>query len=669
MSKPKTKVSPPKRRLVTKDPGALEKPWFDLKDDEMAQAVHDIVQDLKREQLHRVKTYVRNLERFERRKLGGYGAAGYVEEFSPEDEDRLGLIRSAVSHAVADIYAPQKPKAQFQTLGASWDTRRRAYRLDRIEEGILNQRVGRWLNMWAFMHNDVCPEIALQGCAPVKITADVARERIVHRLVPYPNLFFDSAEGREPQTLFEIEPIDVTAAQRQFKKLRPSALLAAKEWEWDRVGKRTTRKRVTRQIEVIHAWRLPFGPDAPGVWCTTIGGELVEKGQWDAPDFPFIFPMWEPHRDSPWASGIADEAGDRAAEVSDLDLRYAVRARLAAFKCRYYKTDTVEKEDLEQNDALVNIPFTGDIPPQESLVPPFSPLELDYRNRKLDDFWDVIGLSRVSAAARREQGVSSGIAIMTLNDTKSGRQLPKAKRFEDCFPQLAQQHVWRLREIAKNNKALVIKLPGRKLMQDIKWESADVDDDAYSVTIGAASAVPHDPHGRQQWVATMFESGLLSPETAKFMIGNPDPDAALDVDRAEEDYIDDLIAYYQNADEETFDGPRDYETPEGMIRNKPRALERFAAAWFRARQDARGLNDDERKKAEFNIQLLTRYIEELDALIKRQMEFESAMQHGQPAPAGTGPMGVSAGPQQLPPGAAPPALPPGAAPPGAPVAA
>lgn len=641
------------------DRGTADEPWYDLRPKDMAQAVHDIAQDLKNEQVWRRDRYVRNLEKFERRKLGGYGAAAYVQDFSPEDEDRLGLIRSSVCHAVADIYAPQKPKAQFQTLGASWDTRRRAYRLDRIEEGILNQRVGRWLNVWAFMHNDVCPEIALQGVGPVKITADRARERIHHRLVPHPNLLFDPAEGRDPRSLFELEPIDANQALRQFKGLKRSAIDSAKEWDWDRIGKRATRQRVTRQIEMIHAWCLPFGPDSPGVWCTTIGGEMVEHGQWDAPDFPFIFPMWEPHRDSPWAAGIADEAGDRAKEVSDLDLRYAVRARLAATKFRYYKTDTIDPADLEQNDALVNIPFSGDVPPVESMTPPFSPLELDYRNRKLDDFWDVIGMSRVSASARREPGVSSGIAIMTLNDTKSGRQLPKAKRFEDCFPLLAQQHVWRIRELAEKNRSLMLKLPGRRLMREIKWSEADVDDDAYSVTIGAASAIPHDPAGRQQWVATMFEAGLLSPETAKFMIGNPDPDAALDVDRAEEDYIDDLIAFYQNADEESFDGPRDYETPEGMIRNKPRALERFAAAWFRARQDARGLDEDERAKADFNIQLLTRYIEELDSLIKREMEFASAMQHGQPAPPGTGPMGVASGPQAP---AAPPAAPAGAPP-------
>lgn len=640
-------------RQMVRSAGSHGDPWYTLPKKEMAVEVDAIVQDLKKEQEGRRIRYVRNLERFERRHMSGFGADAYFSSTEWEDSDRLGLIRSAVTSAVAEIYAPQKPKPQFQTLGASWEARRRAYRLDRICEGILNSRVGRWLNVWSFMLNDVATELALQGVAPVKVTANVREERIHHRLIPHPYIFFDPAEGREPRNLFQIEPIDANKILQQFPKFNPAWIDGAREWDWDRLSKtRTTRTRVVRQVELVWAYSLPDGPDDPGVWIATIGQHVAGMGQWDAPKFPFVFPMWEPHRDSPWASGIADEAGDHAEEVSDLDLRYAIRARLAAKKRVWYVTDSVQEEDLELNDAEVAIPYTGAAPPTETLLPPFTDLELNYRNRKIGDFWERLGLSQISAAARREQGISSGIAIMTLNDTKAGRQLPKAKRYEDSFPELGQQYVYRLREIAKSSdrekRALIIKLPGRRLMADMEWDKADIDDDRYSVTLGAASAVPHDPAGRQQWVATMFEAGLISPETAKTMIGNPDPDAAMDIDKAEEDYIDDLIAYYQNADEDDWDAGK-YEGPEGMIRNKPRALEKFAAAWFRARIDSRGLPPEEMALADFNMKLLMRYIKEIDARMKRDQVFAAQLQGVQVPPgAAEQAQGQPAQPQQPP---------------------
>ena len=68
----KAKKEPVRKRY---DRGTADEPWYDLKAKDMAQAVHDIAQDLKKEQVWRRDRYVRNLEKFERRKLGGYGAA------------------------------------------------------------------------------------------------------------------------------------------------------------------------------------------------------------------------------------------------------------------------------------------------------------------------------------------------------------------------------------------------------------------------------------------------------------------------------------------------------------------------------------------------------------------------------------------------------------------
>lgn len=612
-------------------------PWFDLPDHEVGGEVTRLVNEYKSSQTGRRAAYVRNLELYEGRVLGGYSAHGYMEAAAPMLVDRLGLIRSAVSSAVASIYAPQKPKPQFQTLGATWATRRKAYKLDRVCEGILNQRQGRWINVWSAMI-DLAVDAALQGVGCMKVVANKAKKRIEHEWVALPDLFVDPAEGRNPQCLYQRAPIDREQAKLRYPKLA-HAIDQANEYEWYGT-KHVGKPRANGVIEILTAWRLPQSADQPGKVVTVVADEAVDAAEWTAPAFPFIFLLWEPWRDGFWASGIADEGSRQAEECADLDARLFAREIIASGKKIYYYEGSLNPEELVMNEAVSAIKVTQGFQfPQETVVPPFSQMELQLLQDRVRQYWDAIGISQVSAAARREQGVESGVAMMTLNDTKAGRQLVKSQRYEQAFVDLAHQYVWRLRELAEEDKNFMVTWPGKTLMRQVKWRDADTEDDEFSVTVAPSSSLPHDPAGRQEMVQTMYGSGLISQETAKGLIGWPDLDSELNVENAEYEYVDQLIERYLDADEETWsDG--DYEAPEGFIMNKMQALRRFSSAWFRARIDQRTLSTDEEKaKAEFSIKLLVRWIRELDKLMNPPAP---------PAPPGAPPMGVPPTPPGVP---------------------
>jgi len=80
----------------------------------MGIAVQRLVRDYRTAQASRRYAYIRNLEAYEGRIMGGYSAHSYCEGDGDPwmlfDGERLRLTRSAVSTAVANVYAPQKPK-------------------------------------------------------------------------------------------------------------------------------------------------------------------------------------------------------------------------------------------------------------------------------------------------------------------------------------------------------------------------------------------------------------------------------------------------------------------------------------------------------------------------------------------------------------------------------
>ncbi len=625
--------------------------WDTLKPEQMGPAVARMVDAFKTEQSGRRVRYKRNLELYERRSMTGYTSSDYYggDDGEVSNRDRLGLIRSAVSTAVSNIYAPQKPKPQFQTTGATWAIRRRAYKLDRICEGILNQRQDRWINVWAMMA-DAGAEAATQGVACIKVVADLANKRVQHKLTPAPDIWFDPTEGRNPRAMYHREPISAALAAELWPKSR-RAIEGAHTYEWYG-GPASSKPRESKTIELQYAYRLPDSTEEPGHWAAVIGGEVVEHGEWDAPAFPFVFLGWEPHREGPWYSGVVDEGHVQAEFCSELALRLQYRVLIASGQKVYYPRDQVNPQDLALNDARVAIPYDGAQPPTETVSMPFHPSELDFLREAKQDFWDAIGISQVSAAARREKGIESGVAMMTLNDTKAGRQLVKAQRYEQAFVDLAHQYVWRMRELALEHKGLAVGWPGKKLIQSVKWEDADVEDDQFSVSVAPASALPHDPAGRQQMVSELYQQGMISQETAKTLIGWPDLDNELNVESSAHEYVDALIEKYLDAEQGTWTAAQ-YQAPEGYLPNKPAALLRFCSALYKARTDQMVLTPEESAKVEFNMGLLIRWIKEMDALLNPPAP-------PMPAPGAGGPP-IPAGP--LPPGALPPPAP-GNLPPG-----
>jgi hypothetical protein len=240
--------------------------WNRQKPEDMGSAIQALLDGYKKDQGGRVTNYVRNLELYEGRDLGGYSGHAY-QSFRWNDDgfenDRLMIIRSMARTGVAEIYGQQKPKPQFQTLGATWSVRRKAKRLDKICEGILNQRQGRWINVWQFMLREAGPECILQGVAPIKVTADLKFKRICHELVPHVRLFTDPAEGRNPQSLFEVAPISQAGALARWPGAeQKQAIEAAKAFDWSGMGAKSsqTNRAVIADASSVMSYPFEYAP-------------------------------------------------------------------------------------------------------------------------------------------------------------------------------------------------------------------------------------------------------------------------------------------------------------------------------------------------------------------------------------------------------------------------
>jgi hypothetical protein len=269
---------------------------------------------------------------------------------------------------------------------------------------------------------------------------------------------------------------------------------------------------------------------------------------------------------------------------------------------------------------------------------PIGPGEVEWLESNFRRYYELTGVSQMNATARKEPGITAGVAIRTMNDMQSARFSVKAKSYENAFPLLGRRIVACAREVAADND-YKLPWPGQAFHREISWKrDAELQEDMYSVQLSPASAMPNDPAGKLQTAQELFQAGVINPPAFKRLIDMPDLEDELKAESAERDYLEDLVDRYLDADKD--DEDFEFEGPQGYILDKPGALALVAQHYFQSKRQ---------RAPEFNQSLLRTYMKLLDKQIS------AATAPPQVMAGGLGPTPMTPAPGgPLPPAAAPP---------------
>lgn len=589
--------------------------WWKLEGDELRDCLANVATKLFDHQSERADEYLRKTQLFENLQLTSADAGGYLDGHAPLDQgDDQRLLRSAVQTARAEIYSPQQPKGQILTQGASWKLRRIARRLDKIHEGLLSLPTeDGYVNVWAAMTDGVGMSALIQGMGVLEVTSCFKQKKVIHRCIRSRDVYFDPAEGKNPRTIYIIEPIELTEAQDQNPDFEDE-LEEAKPF--DDID--SNLSSISRVIRRVRAYRIGK-KGKPGKFAEIIGNTLVNESDFKAPIWPFVILHWEKHREGPYGIGLIEEGEYLAANATDLRERLMRRQRIASGKRVLFKEGAINREALQANDEEVHISVNGNVADafHETVTPPFSASEPVFAENVTRAFWDGIGISQVSAAARREAGMETGVALRTLNNTKRGRQLDKAQSFELAFVQICRQHAYRVQELGGEFPELELKWPGARGITSVKISEALLGDDMeFAATLGPASAFTSSAAGRKSLIAELFSQQVITPAAYQEMLRWPDIDSSNDIAAVENDYIDYLIDRLLDAEPESWD-EGSYISPEPFLQDAQGALIRTTAAYFKAQLD---------NVPEFNSGLLYRMVKDLGAILNKAAEAMQATQ-------------------------------------------
>lgn len=603
------------------------------------------------------------LSLYETRRVNSLDPEAYIDAERVRDTSasvlRVPLPRSLCDTVQADIAGRQRPKPVAMTSGADWQTQRKAERMTRFLAGQMAQRQGKYLDAWDLMQ-DAFLDASIYGICWVYVGGSADGQVVVERCQPGEVLYdpCSSADG-DPLDLIRVSYWDETRllaayvdgpladgeiTEDEAAQMR-RGIIAAKERRTTRA--RASGPRVTRQVRVVEAWRVALSDDQPGRHVVAVEGATLLDEEWVREDHPFLALRWSPDRIGLGGTGLIEESRTIAAELDDAMACLQRQHRLNSGRRVYYSDGSIAEEHLQSNEDETHIPVQPGVPlPTVEQVPALNPSTLQLVDLLKQFGYEFPGVSMMSATSRKEPGVEAGVAIRTLIDMATKRFAVKARGYESAFIRLAELMVEATRDMVRAGIKVQSRSPGEQYYEDLEWRDVDLERDQYVIQLDVVSSLADRAAGRMATAEESLRSGLI--DAAAYQRIMP-PGGTLDLTNeqspvaAQYRYFEWLIDRYLDAEDDDPEAEDVYEGPEGFILDFEGAVRQWVGAYFTSRLAG---------APEFNLELLRRFIGELDVLIQQKAAEAAALQ----AQAAGGPPGMPPGP--MPPMAPPPGAPP-----------
>lgn len=505
------------------------------------------------------------------RNLAGYGPTDHFKKRGRSDVS-LNVIKAVIDTVAARI-AKAKPRPRFQTFGGNYSLQRRARLLEK------------WTDAQFYLSNfpREAQRAFVDGCVfgsgAVKIERDPHSRGGICAERTFPGeLFVDRAEAVDgrPRQLFQRKYVDREVLVRTYPDKEREIRQANREVFVD--GEEISgADSMADQLEVVEAWHLPSSPGAgDGRREVSIKGVTLISEEYKRDHFPFVFFHWSKELRGFWGMGVAEELVGIQVEINRLMTKIQKAMHLMSAPQWWVEQGSRVKQGQIVNEVGAINQYVGQ-PPVVYTPRTFDPEVFAHLERLYQRAFEIAGVSRLSSSGIKPPGLESGVALREHHDIESERFSLVGQDWEHMFMEAADHMIEIGKEISEEDPNYSVVVEGDKYtIQQVKWSDVDMDKDAYVLRVFPSSALPTTPAGRLSFVSDMLNLRLVEPKEGKELLGFPDIEEHLALDRATSENLDRIIEKIVD------DG--EYEAPE-PFQDHQLALKKFQAAYNKAVQD------------------------------------------------------------------------------------
>lgn len=542
--------------------------WWKSEEPEISHSIFDYVKFLETNQAEDIESAKRHM------KL--YGGSPMFDQYSEStfnlrrDRLKLNIIKSICDTVTAKI-AKNKVKPTFLTSGGDWSLQRKAKKLEKFSMGQLFAT-----DFW-----EKAPITFLESCVfgtgalkIYRIGSEICMDRVMGPL----ELRVDAADGwyGDPRSLFQVKYINREVLLGMYPEKTNEILQAALSSHYDDQVYIANGTK-TDLVKVIEAWHLKSGLNATdGLHCISIENASLITENYEKDYFPFAFIDWTKSMNGFWGIGLAEILTGIQIEINKILKENQMIFHLLDVPQIWLEDGTnIVSTHLDNQIGSVH-KFSGS-PPVQMTNGKVSQERIQYLLTLIDWAYELAGVSKLAAQAKKPEGLDSGKALRTFHDIETERFATVARSWENFTISVVKQLLDLAREIdEKEEGGYQVLVGNNKYAEKIKWKEINLKEDSYILQVFPTSLLPEEPAGRLQQVQEMMAAGLYGPEEGRRLLDFPDVESVNSLLNADLDDINMIIEHFIDKGE--------YIPPE-IFQNLELGIQTMQRAYLKAKLD------------------------------------------------------------------------------------
>lgn len=457
---------------------------------------------------------------------------GAMATSSAQDKLKYNLVSSVVETAQS-IVGSARTLPYHLPRGGNWSTQRKAKKRTACLQA-------QFQDLGVFQRG---AEVILDGCvgglgtAHIFIDPDTGLPGI-ERVIPQ-ELSWDPNEALagEVRTIARSKPVarEVLIAlypkhADDIRKASGPSTLDMKDWALHRDG-------TADQVLVHEAWHLPPKQGGKGKHVIFTNNATLFCEEWKRPRFPFAFYRWAPRQVGFIGKSLVAEVEPTQQRVEKL-IRYIEVCQDLGSKPQVWleKGAEVEPQQIDNLPMSVNR-YAGTPPVFQTFDATPHDLEASIdimRERVLNQ----LGLSMSAVSGEKPSGVSSAVALQTVEDIASRRHVLNIRQVEAFYLDVAQCLADANDEVAADQADFKIdRRVKARFLDSTSWRECKIDEGDVRMTVYPISSLPPTPTGQLERIEAWIQTGFIQRDEAVMLLGMPDTEAFSDEVAADRTFV------------------------------------------------------------------------------------------------------------------------------------
>ena len=265
--------------------------------------------------------------------------------------------------------------------------------------------------------------------------------------------------------------------------------------------------------------------------------EIIWRKKIDYKRLP-ITSMWWSNPVLGWSTTcLADDLYTIQVTIDEIQLRIDQAIKQSPFNTVFVPEGSEIKATMLSNEAAIVVPYMeggNGGQPVVATPAPISPMYSQLLDSYVNKAYEIAGVSQLSAQAKKPAGLSSGVALQTMEDVESERHNVTVQSYIHQFVELAELAV----ECLPADADVLPEAMGRA---KIKWGDIKKQRDLLHIQFSAGSALAKDPATKIQQIQQLQAIGIDLNPILPQLLEIPDLETAYSVTTASYDYAQSVI--------------------------------------------------------------------------------------------------------------------------------